>query len=185
MSAMIGPPERIVLVGLMGSGKTTIGSELAERLGWPFVDSDVQLRESTGRTAREIRAAQGTAALHAAEARALLDALAAPGPRVIGAAASVIEDASAREALAGPAVIAVWLRAAPAVLAERFASAAHRPIYGPDPEAVARDQARVRNPLFASINPIAVDVDHRSPPEIVEAALAAVRERLRKRDPRD
>lgn len=173
------------MVGLMGSGKTTVGSRLAKRLGWQFVDSDVQLRESSGQTAREIRAAKGTAALHVAEAGALLGALAVPEQRVIGAAASVIEDGSARAALAGRDVIAIWLRASPGVLASRFAGGVHRPIYGPDPEAVARDQARVRDPLFASINPIAIDVDGRSPSEIVEAALEGVRERLREVGPRD
>jgi len=185
MSQPTGRPERIVLVGLMGSGKTTVGKRVAKGLGWPFVDSDVQLRESTGQTAREIRAALGTEALHAAEAGALLEALAVAEPRVIGAAASVIEDGSARAALAGRDVIAIWLRASPAVLAGRFAGGAHRPIYGPDPEAVAREQGRVRDPLFASINPIAIDVDGRLPGEIVEAALNAVRERLRELGPRD
>jgi shikimate kinase len=173
------PPERIVLLGLMGSGKTTLGTALAASLGWPMLDSDVQLQRSTGRSAREIREVDGTEALHAAEAQALLEALAERGPSVIGAAASTIENAAARTALGGPGVIALWLRGSPAVLAERFASGPHRPIYGPDPETVARNQALVRDPLFASVDPIVIEVDGHSPAEIVEAALDRVRERLR------
>lgn len=163
----------------MGSGKTTLGAALARRLGWPLVDSDAQLLATTGQTARQIQAALGTAALHAAEAEALVEALAEPGERVICAAASVIENPGARAALAGPGPVVIWLRASPTVLAARFAGLPHRPIYGPDPEAVARSQARVRDPLFAALRPVVIDVDERSPAEIVEAALDGVRERLR------
>jgi shikimate kinase len=102
-----------------------------------------------------------------------------PGERVICAAASVIENLAARAALREPGLLVIWLQASPALLAARFASLPHRPIYGPDPEIVARDQARVRDPLFAALEPIVIDVDGRSPAEIVEAALVAVRERLR------
>ena len=172
------PAGRVVLLGLMGSGKTTVGKALAARLGWPLLDSDVELERSTGLTARAFREAHGTTALHRAEAAVLLEALDGPGPAIIGAAASTIEDPAARVALAGPRVIAVWLRASPVVLARRFAGKAHRPVYGADPEAVAREQARVRDPLFAALDPIVINVDDHSPAESAEAALEAIRERL-------
>jgi shikimate kinase len=181
----IDPGGRIVLVGLMGSGKSTVGTLLAKRLGWPMLDSDEQLRAATGLTAREFGEAHGTPALHDAEAAALLAALALPGPAVIGAAASVIENPAARAALRGPRVAVVWLRGSPAVLAARFGGQPHRPIYGPDAATVAREQAQVRDPLFASIEPIAIDVDRLSPAEIVEAALDAIRERLPELRPSD
>jgi shikimate kinase len=174
----IDPGGRIVLVGLMGSGKSTIGRRLARRLRWPMRDSDDQLRAATGLTAREFGEAHGTPALHDAEAAALLAALAMPGPAVIGAAASVIENPAARAALRGPRIAVVWLRGSPAILAARFGGQPHRPIYGPDPESVAREQARGRDPLFASVEPITIDVDRLSPAEIAEAALDAIRERL-------
>jgi len=171
---------RVVLLGLMGSGKTTMGKALAARLGWPLVDSDVQLQRSTGLTARGFREAHGTTALHRAEAAALLEALGGPVPAIIGAAASTIEDPAARSAIGGPGIIPVWLRASPAVLAARFGRKTHRPIYGADPEAVAREQAQVRDPLFAALDPIVIEVDNRTPTESVEAALDAIRERLRR-----
>jgi shikimate kinase len=180
-----GPAARVVLLGLMGSGKTTMGKALAARLGWRLLDSDVQLERSTGLTARRFREAHGTTALHRAEAAALLEALGGPGPAIIGAAASTIEDPAARSAIGGPGIIPVWLRASPAVLAARFGRKAHRPIYGADPEAVAREQARVRDPLFAALDPIVIDVDDRSPAESVEAALDAIRERLGRSSPGD
>ena len=174
----IDPAGRIVLLGLMGSGKSTVGALLAKRLGWPLRDSDDQLGAATGLTAREFGEAHGTPSLHDAEAGALLAALAMPGPAVIGAAASVIENHAARAALRGPRIAVVWLHGSPAVLAARFGGQPHRPIYGPDPESVAREQARIRDPLFASVEPITIDVGRRSPSEIAEAALDAIRERL-------
>ncbi len=168
---------RVVVMGLMGSGKTTLGKRLARRLGWPLRDSDEQLRVSTGLTAREIRAAHGTEALHVAEAHALLEALGQPGPAVICAAASTIEVSAARAALTEPGVVAIWLRGAPAVLARRFAGGSHRPVYGADPEVVARDQARIRDPLFAAVDPVRIRVDGRTPAAVLERALSRLRER--------
>lgn len=178
------PVTRVVLLGLMGSGKTTVGKALATRLGWLLLDSDIELERSTGLTARAFREAHGTTALHRAEAAALLEALGTVAPAIIGAAASTIEDPVARAALAGPGVIPIWLRASPAVLSRRFAGGAHRPVYGADPEVVARDQARVRDPLFAALDPIVIDVDGRSRTESVEAALDAIRGRLQRSSPR-
>ena len=94
--------RHILLVGLMGAGKTTIGRELAGRLGRPFLDSDAQLAALGGRTAREIAAADGIERLHELEATALLAALDEPVPSVIAAAASVIEDPASRAALVAP-----------------------------------------------------------------------------------
>ncbi len=131
--------RHVVVTGLMGAGKTSVGGAIAARLGWPVHDSDATLLAATGRTAREIRAELGTDGLHRAEARALLDALATDESDVICAAASVIEDPAARAGLARDDVAVIWLRASPAILARRFASDdEHRPIYGPDQLEVAR-----------------------------------------------
>jgi shikimate kinase len=164
----------------MGSGKTTVGRAIATQLGWSIRDSDAELRSTTGMTARELRESRGTAALHKAEVQALLRSLAQTDPSVICAAASVVDDPAARKELAGPGVAVIWLRASPAVLAARFASAAHRPVYGPDPEEVARSQAHKRDPHFAALHPITIDVDGCSEAEVIEVALEAVQRRLAK-----
>ncbi len=67
------PFRHVVLVGLMGAGKTTVGERLARDLGVPFVDGDAALRGATGRDAATIAAADGVPALVALEARVLLD----------------------------------------------------------------------------------------------------------------
>jgi shikimate kinase len=159
--------RHLVLVGLMGSGKTTVGRLVAERLGWPLVDSDAEIEGREGPTVRELRDALGTDALHALEARQLLEALAAAGPTVICAAASTIDDPRCRAALAEPVVLTAWLRVSPEVAASRFGSSAHRPAYGADPDAFLAEQAARRDPLFRSVAGLVVDAD------TVDAARAA------------
>ena len=166
--------RQVALLGLMGAGKTTVGRLLAARLGWPLRDSDVELEARTGTTVREIRAARGTAALHRVEARTLLRALAQDQPGVVCAAASTIDNGAARQALGAPGIALIWLTAAPAVLAGRFANDAHRPVFGPDPLAVAQAQAARRNPRYAALDPITIDVEGRSPDDVAGLALAGL-----------
>lgn len=167
--------RHVVVTGLMGAGKTSVGGAIAARLGWPVHDSDATLLAATGRTAREIRAELGTDGLHRAEARALLDALATDESDVICAAASVIEDPAARAGLARDDVAVIWLRASPATLARRFASDdEHRPIYGPDQLEVARAMAARRDPLYATLARVTLDVDEAGIAAVTNSALAAL-----------
>ncbi len=167
-------PRHVVLLGLMGTGKTTIGHLLAAELGRPFRDSDADIEHRLGLTARELRDRDGTDALHALEARHLLDALADPVPAVIGAAASAIVDDACRAALRGPEVLAVWLRGDPAVLADRFPADGHRPAYGDEPAAFLAEQAAHRDPLFAEVAPLVVDLDDGSAEDVARRILAAI-----------
>lgn len=168
-------PRHVVLVGLMGSGKTVVGRRLAARLGVPWRDSDREIEAATGLTVRELRDRDGVDAMHALEARHLLDALAAPGRSVISAAASTIDVPECRTAMAAPGIAVVWLRARPETLARRFSARdRHRPRYGASPEAFLAEQAARRDPLFASLDPIVVDVDRIRPNEAVARAMEAL-----------
>jgi shikimate kinase len=169
-------PRHVVVVGLMGSGKSVVGRRLAKRLGWPWRDSDRDIETATGLTVRELRDRDGVDAMHALEARQLLDALTESEPTVISAAASTVEVPECRAAMTEPDVAVVWLRASPRSLARRFRSAdRHRPEYGASPEAFLAEQAAGRDPLFASLAPIIVDADAISP----DRAAAQVMEALR------
>ncbi len=169
-------PRHIVFVGLMGAGKTVIGRRVARRLGRPLRDSDHDLQAATGLTVRELRDRDGVESMHALEASQLLDALAESQPSVIAAAASTIDVAECRAALAGPDVAVVWLRAEPEVLARRFDSPTrHRPEYGASREDFLRDQAARRGPLLASVDPVVIDVDTIGPDEAAEQVLRALR----------
>jgi shikimate kinase len=159
----------------MGAGKSEVGRRLATGLGRPWRDSDRDIEAATGLTVRALGARDGIEAMHDLEARHLQEALAKPEPSVISAAASTIEVPDCRAALAAPDVAVVWLRATPEVLARRFASADHRPEFGPSPVAFLAEQSARREPLLASIDPIVVDVDDIDPDEAAARAMQALR----------
>jgi len=156
------PVRHVVLIGLMASGKTTVGEALAARLDRPFVDNDVVLEARTGRTARAIAEAEGADALHRYEAEALVDALARIVPAVVAAAAAAPLAAGTAEALRSHDV--AYLRATPAVLAARLAHAPvaddHRPFVGDDrTRAVLEEQFAARDERYRALATLTVDAD--------------------------
>jgi len=163
----------------MGSGKSTVGQVIADRLGWPLRDSDVEIEAATGRTVKALRDELGVDAMHELEARHLLEALAAPEPAVVAAGASTIDVPACRDALRGPGIVVVFLTASPAVEAARFRGDDHRgddhrPWFGTDPEAFLAAQAAARYPHFRSVDPIELSTDDRTPDALADAALAAI-----------
>jgi shikimate kinase len=118
-------PTHVVLVGMMGAGKTTTGLALAARLGWPLRDCDADLEDRTGSSGADLAASEGIARLHELEAEILDEALAMPAPLVITAAGSVVSSERARRQLARRATI-VWLDAPVELLIDRMASGPHR-----------------------------------------------------------
>ena len=169
------PYDHIVITGLMASGKSTTGRRLAEWLGWPWRDSDVDIQAATGHTVRELRDLEGVDAMHEREHAELLKALTDPTPSVISAAASVIDDPVCRAAMARPGAAVVWLHGDPDVLARRFHSPDdHRPIYGDTPRTFLAEQAARREPWLETIGARVVDVDELSRDEVLERVVAAL-----------
>ena len=164
--------RHVVLIGMMGSGKTTIGRQLAERLGRPFVDSDEQVERRTGRTVREIFETDGEPTFRRLETEALTEALASSAPSVVAAAGGVVLSPENRRLLREPDV--VWLRADPGVLARRVLGGDHRPLLGDDPEATLRRLAGERRHLYEEVADLTVDVDAQEPDAVVETVLSAL-----------
>ena len=163
--------RHLVLVGLMGSGKTTVGRIVAARLGRPFLDSDLMIEERTGRTVREIFETDGEPAFRALETEVLTDALANPQRAVIAAAGGVVLSARNRAALASSGARVVWLRADPKLLVERVKSAGHRPLLDVDPRGTLQQMYDDRADLYREVADAIVTVDNRSVNEVVEAVL--------------
>lgn len=166
--------ERILLVGMMGSGKSTVGRVLAARTGWPYVDNDELLRTRTGREAAEIEATDGEGILHLAETDALDAALALPLPVIVGVAAAVVLDPAAREALRENGHV-VWLRARPETLADRIGSGQGRRDDATD-VGWLKHRARERETLYGDVASQVVDVDDRTPDEVADLILAELGE---------
>jgi len=159
--------RHVVLVGMMGVGKTTIGRALAARLGRPFVDSDAEVEARTGRTVRELFAADGEAAFRSLESSVLRDALARPEPTVVAAAGGSVLDARNRELMRTAGTV-VWLRASPQRLVERVAGGAHRPLLEQDPAGTLVRLAAEREPLYRRVADVVVDVDDLPVDAVVE-----------------
>jgi len=167
----IAADQHLVLVGMMGSGKSTVARQAAERLGRRVVDSDAVIEAQTGRTVREIFAAEGEPAFRELESNVLLAALSDPEPLVIAAAGGVVLSAENRSALKAASARVVWLCADPETLVERVRGGGHRPLLDGDPAGTLQRMFDARAPLYKEVADAVVLVDRRSVAEVVEAVL--------------
>ncbi|CAB4874287.1 unannotated protein [freshwater metagenome] len=167
----IAPDRHVVLVGMMGSGKTTVGRLLAARLGRPLLDTDALIEAREGRTVRELFVSEGEDAFRAIETEVLEACLARPEVTVIAAAGGVVLRAENREALRDSGARVVWLRADPAVLLERVKGGPHRPLLDNDPAGTLQRMYEEREELYREVADAIVTVDGRSVNEVVEAVL--------------
>jgi shikimate kinase len=161
----------IVLVGLMGSGKSTVGRLVAEATGRELVDVDVAITIRTGKTVRQLWEEGGEAAYRCLERDEVLATL-GRSDVVLAAPGGVILDPTVRDAL-GDAFVA-WLRARPATLAARVRAGDHRPLLGENPEDDFAAMDAERADLYAAVADITLDTDGNSP----DALAAELVERL-------
>jgi shikimate kinase len=157
---------------MMGAGKSTIGRAIAERTGWRYLDNDELVRSISGRDATAIRATDGEDALHAIEEEAFEASLALEPPVIVGAAAAVVLDPTARARLRSGAYV-VWLRARPETLSAHIGNGAGRRAEARDPAWIAA-RAAERAPLYAEVASLIVDVDDRPPNEVARLVLEAM-----------
>ncbi len=171
---MIRVPRRVVLVGFMGAGKTTVGRLLAQRLGWDFCDLDRRVEVRTGQSVAELFASRGEAAFREEERAAALGLLEREAC-VVAAGGGAWHEPGTREVLARDS-LSVWLQADLATLLARVPGDPARPL--------ARDRARMAA-LFAERQPsyrladLSVETKDRSPHDVADQLAAYVRARLR------
>lgn len=151
-------PHHVVLIGMMGSGKTTVGKRAAKLLDRPFLDADAELARRSGRSVAEWFAAEGEAGFRGAESDLLVDLLASPDAMVLAAGGGVVVDVENRERLTRPDTFVVWLRADPAFLAARVARKDHRPLLGADPGETLHRLAAERHTWYAEVADVVIEV---------------------------
>lgn len=162
----------IVLVGLMGAGKSTVGKRLAERLSLPFIDSDAEIEQAAGMPIPEIFRVHGEPAFRDGE-RKVIARLLQDGPLVVATGGGAYMNAQTRDAIASRG-ISVWLKADLPVLMRRVRRRANRPLLqAPDPEAVMRDLIAQRYPIYAGadVTVVSADMPHDHVAAAIEIAL--------------
>jgi len=168
----------IVMVGMMGAGKSAIGRRLAQRLGLPFVDADAEIERAAGATIAEIFEKHGEAVFRDGERRVIARLLDGPvGVLATGGGAFMDAETRARIRARG---ITVWLKADLETLVERVSRRGHRPLLkgGDSREIIARLLAE-RGPIYSEAD-ITVETGHAPTAATVERvieALAAFRPR--------
>ena len=162
----------IVLVGLMGAGKTSIGRRLAARLGMPFRDADAEIELAAGRTIPELFTRYGEQAFRDGERRVIRRLLAGE-PMVLATGGGAFMDAETRGAIRADAV-SIWLRCSLATLVRRVASRNNRPLLaeGDAAEILAGLMAR-RHPVYAEAD-LVVDCGDESPEYTTTHVMDAV-----------
>jgi shikimate kinase len=166
------PSRSIVLVGLMGAGKSKIGRRLAVRLGLRFFDSDPEIETAAGETIEEIFANRGERVFREGERRVIARLLAQP-VHVLATGGGAFMDPETRAVIRRRGV-SVWLRADLDVLVARVSRRSNRPLLkAGDPRAVLAELIERRHPIYAEAD-IAVDSSEGSPEATVNRAIAAL-----------
>ena len=163
----------IVLVGAMGSGKTTTGIQLAKATHRPFVDSDQQIEGVHGATGRKLAECKGVPWLHQAEATAFDNAIQSTEPAVIAAAASIADRDDLVAVLESTQLFVVLLEAEPQVLADRTRDGDHRrPFDWTD----MSPRLRQRRERLAAVADVVISTTAADPDSVAAAVLAAYAE---------
>ncbi len=138
----------LVLVGLMGAGKTSIGRRLALRLGLPFRDADAEIEKAAGCTVADLFSRFGEAAFRDGERRVIKRLLTGP-PLVLATGGGAFMDPDTRADIRAQGV-SVWLRCSLQTLVRRTAGRSHRPLLaGGDPENILANLMAQRHPIYA------------------------------------
>jgi shikimate kinase len=154
------PPGPVVLVGMMGAGKSSVARRLAKLLHRRVYDSDAMITARTGHTVAQLFDEGGEPAFRSLETDVLDEALSADPPGIVAAAGGVVlspvNRARLREASADGGVV-VWLRAPASVLAGRVHPGDHRPLLADDPAGTLARLAAEREDLYAAVADATVD----------------------------
>ena len=173
----------IVLIGLMGTGKSTVARTLATHYGLECLDTDKLVEARTGKSVRQIFADDGEPTFRDIESDVLADCLRSPNGAVIaGAGGVVVRDANRElinDARSTSGVLVVWLHARPEVLAVRTTKGGHRPLLDEDREGTLVRLSDERAPMYSAVADIVVDVSDRSQESVCTLLIDAIDEAVK------
>ena len=167
---------RVVLIGLMGAGKSTVGSAVARKLGWQFADTDHVVASISGKTVAEMFDQDGEASFRLAELAALDALLDDTTPRVIATGGGVVSTEEARQRLidSDDSVLTIWLDVKPATAVARISDPSTRPLLVGNPVARLQAIASERQQWYELVADLRVDVSVRSVSEVTASVLEAL-----------
>lgn len=170
----VGRRRHVVLVGLMGTGKTTVGQLVAADLGRQFVDLDDAVEQAAGTTIAAMVGSGDEAGFRRLEAATLASVVAGDDPVVVSTGGGAVLDGHSRALLGGDPVV-VWLCVDPATVARRLDSheLARRPLLDGDPVATLRRLADERGPLYAEVADVCIDASA-DPVSVAASVVAAL-----------
>jgi shikimate kinase len=170
------PPKNIVLIGFMGCGKTTIGRELHNRLGYPLIDMDQAIEKRAGKSITAIFADEGESAFREMET-ALLHELNDPAAprRIISTGGGIIGSKENRDLLRQLGYV-VWLHAPTAIILERTGKNRDRPLLNTDdPAAKVEALMAERKPLYDEASHIKIETAGLDSNELATGILESAR----------
>jgi shikimate kinase len=172
----------IVLVGLMGTGKSTVAWDLSKHYQVPCLDTDKLVEQRVGRSVREIFDESGEHFFREIESEVLRECIHSPGGAVIAAAGGVVLADVNRELMKNARdqgkVTIVWLHAPPELLALRTMKGSHRPALDTDRLAVLQKMFTQREPLYKEVSDVLIDVSERSIESVTGLIIDAMDEAM-------
>lgn len=173
----------IVLIGLMGTGKSTVARTLATHYNVTCLDTDKLVEARAGKSVRQVFADDGESVFRDIESDVLADCLRSPDGAVIAGAGGVVVRESNRElinrARSSSGVLVVWLHARPEVLAVRTSKGGHRPLLDEDREGTLVRLSQERAPMYSAVADIVVDVSDRSQESVCTLLIDAIDEAMK------
>lgn len=170
--------RHLVLVGLMGVGKSTVGPLVADALGRRFIDLDAEVERRAGRTVRELVTIDGEPEFRRLEAETMAELVAAPNPVVLATGGGAVLDAHSRQLMRDRPLV-VWLRASVDTLVDRVGGgdAGLRPLLDDGPVEALTRLAGERDDLYREVADVEVDTTLDDANGVAASVLTAVGER--------